>query len=130
MRKYRIIAQDEIDAFASKIAALIAKEIGHMGQVINVPDGQPSLFDAGGGSLKNKKASRKKMGGKSMADWIYENVNSPEFTPSEAADILRGIIPDWDNPRAADSVRTALKNDPKRFERLPNGKYKLRIESL
>jgi hypothetical protein len=124
MRKYRIIAQDEIDVLAAKVALLVNKEILRMGQIIAIADGQSSPFDIGVGASKRKRSGGKKFGGKSMSDWIYENVMSPEFTPSEAADILHGVIPDWNNPRAADSIRTALKNDLNRFERLPNGKYR------
>jgi hypothetical protein len=122
MRKYKIIAQDEIDALAARITSLVIKEIGHMGQVIAIPDGSPSLFESDKKAAKRRRSG--KLGGKSMSDWIYESVSASEFSANEAADILRGTIPDWNNPRAADSIRTALKNDPTRFERLPNGKYK------
>jgi hypothetical protein len=124
MRKYRIVAQDEIDGLAAKIASLIGKEISRMGQVIAIPDGQSSVFDPGPIGQKRKRSPGKRLGGKSMSDWIYESIDLPEFSTSEAAEILKKIIPDWTNPRATDSIRIALRNDPNRFERLPNGKFK------
>lgn len=64
------------------------------------------------------------MGGKSMADWIYEKVPMSEFTTKEAVDILKDIIPDWKSARPLDTVRIAMKNDPERFEKIGEGKYK------
>lgn len=121
MRKYRLIGQEEIEALAVRISLSITKEIQHLGTIITIPDNQPAPFGTEGHQIKRR---RKRMGGKSMADLIYENVNQPEFTTKEVAEILGGIIPDWKTPRPLDSVRTAMKNDPDRFEKISEGKYR------
>lgn len=124
MRKYRVIGQEEIDGLAARIASLITKEIGHMGHIIAVPDSQSSPFGFGEGLPKRKRLGRKRLGGKSMADWVYENVAMQEFTTTEAVEAISKLIPEWKTSRPVDSIRIALKNDPARFEKLPNGKYR------
>jgi hypothetical protein len=124
MKKYRIIAQDDIDALAERVAAFVAKEVGHMGHLMTMPEASASLFDVHEGAPRRKRQAGKRFGGKSIADWIYESVSMSEFSPSDAAEVLKGLIPDWATPRAVDSIRVALIRNPEKFEKLENGKYK------
>jgi hypothetical protein len=122
MRKYRVIRQEEMEGLAARISAFAIKEIQRLGTVMTISDSQAALFESEG--IKRKRQTRRRMGGKSMADWIYEIVPVEEFTTKEAAEYLEGRVPDWKSSRPLDTIRVAMNNDPVRFEKLGDGKYK------
>ena len=122
MAEYRLIEKMKID----EIIILLEKLKGDCDILINNLKKEDALLELKNiGNLSPKEKIEIKpfqKDGPTLSSIIYDSVPLESFTAKQAYDIIKDRV-HFKGNRPVDSIRSALRNDTKRFKKGPRGEY-------